>query len=115
MKVRDLLERVFSDGVLVSVDGPDLKISGNEQDVKKWLGELKEHKENLIHFLSNQNPRMIIKGTGRQWTPGNQKICSCGSVTGWLLDGLPLCPVCYHQVLKGKESEEKFGSAACQG
>jgi hypothetical protein len=52
MKTAELFEQVFSDGVFLSKDGSNLKISGDEIAVRKWIEELKIHKEELVRLLS---------------------------------------------------------------
>lgn len=55
MKTDELLEQVFSDGVFVSTDGPNLKISGDKIAVGKWIEELKLQKKEIVRLLSGDH------------------------------------------------------------
>jgi hypothetical protein len=89
MKPTELLERAFSDGVQVSLNGAGkIKLTGNESAVKEWLPEIREHKQELVRLLSGE--------PARTWIPGNPFTCSCGFSTGWRLNGEALCPACFY-------------------
>jgi hypothetical protein len=94
MKPTELIERAFSDGVQVSLNGADkIKLTGNKTAIKEWLPEIKEHKEELI--------RLLFGEPVRKWTVGNPFICACGFPTGWMLNGKVLCPSCFHHQQNG--------------
>jgi hypothetical protein len=97
MKTDELLEQVFSDGIFISKDGFDLKITGDEITVGKWIEELKTNKEEIVRLLSG--------GPVRTWTPGNPFLCQCGSSTGWRLNAEILCPACFYNQQNGADPD----------
>ena len=95
MKTAELLDLVLKAGVIVELFPPGkLKIAGDEQAVKRWIPELSAHKAELVKHLTESRDRP----PARVWTKGNPFVCPCGHATGWQLNGVPLCPVCFHKL-----------------
>ena len=94
MKPTKLLESIREAGLSLSILPGGLLAAAPAKKITPEIRQaIRQHKAELVMLLSGDQK----KNPARTWTPGNPFFCSCGHATGWQLDVLPLCPVCYHK------------------
>lgn len=91
-----LLSTLKNYGVKLSVVSGNLKLKAAKGKITpKLLDILRDHKTEIINYLTKDADLATLCPTPRNWEKGRIELCqSCGDATGWRTAGKPLCPCC---------------------